>query len=324
MDSSSEVKKPREVARISLRATFFAIAGIFLVAILIFFGLRWIVTNPAISPELKMSILFGAAFVSLILGFSAITLSVRRLRIAEARDFSIWQVFILAYLIPAIALFVMVFAHISNPSEKFLSNIISFFLWLSRIPFLWIIQVSVLAWLMCKSRHQEGSKHGKANLKVLMREEIQGWKKTLLSDQMVIAILFGLGSWLAARFLISIESNWLPGQLLFVSSVDTMEFAPLYWLTALFGLTLAPWAEEVFFQERLVSIFKGRISWLTGSLAAAIMFGFFQFRPLLFLPAVMLGMGCGWLRSHLGIRQAVLAHMLFNLFTLLLAWTQVI
>lgn len=307
-----------------MRATFFAIAGILVTAILVFLGLRWIVINPAISPELKMSILFGSAFVSFILGFSAITLIGRRLKKTGMRKMTVWQMLILAYLVTMVALFVMVFAYIGNPPEKLLNSIISFFLWISRIPLLWIIQLSVLAWLMCKSSHQDKSKQEKTKLQDLLDQESGEWKKVFRSNQIVMAILFGLGSWLAARFLISIESNWLPGQFLFVAPVDRAVFKPLFWLTALIGITLGPWAEEVFFQEHLGKYLIDRSGWFSSSLAPALLFGVLQFRLLLFLPAVMLGLGTGWLRSHHGIKPAVLAHVFFNFLTILLAWTQVI
>lgn len=324
MGFSKGIKIQNEVARIPMRATFFAITGILLAAILIFFGLRWIVINPAISPELKVSILFGSAFVSFILGFSAITLIVRRLKKTGTRKMPVWQILILAYLVTMLALFAMVFAYIGNPPEKFLNSIISFFLWVSRIPLLWIIQVSVLAWLMCRSRHPDGSKKEKIAFRVLLEQEAAGWKNGILSDQFVIALLFGLGSWLAARFLISIESNWLPGQFLFEAPADRAVFNPLFWLTALIGITLGPWAEEVFFQEHLGKYPKDKSGWFLSSLAPALLFGVLQFRPLLFLPAVMLGLGTGWLRSQHGIKPAVLAHAFFNFLTILLAWTQVI
>ncbi len=251
------------------------------------------------------------------------SLAARKKQRVEVR-FSDWQVIVLAYFVPAISLFVMVFAYIAYSQNWLVNSLSSYFLWISRLPVLWLVQVSVLAWIMCASQRKHQKKDQNDAVRSAIRVSINEWKQVLLSRRLIMAILFGLGSWLAARFLISIESHWLTGQIYFNSPVDGEVFMPVFWITAVIGLTIGPWAEEVFYRERLMSHLENRTGWLTGILISSTLFGILQFRPFLFLPAVLFGFASGWLRSQYGIKTAILAHVLFNLLTLSLNWAQVI
>lgn len=324
MDSGKNINKTKEVARATPRATFFAVGGILLAAILLFLGLRWIVTHPGIAPELKMAILFGAAFNSLILAYAAINLIWKKKRADEGKRLSIGQVIILAYGIPGIALLVMVFAYMVYSQRLVLNALTTFYLWISRLPFLWVIQVSMLAWIMCKSQHNGGGKRNLVDAQAALARAIKDWRKFLLTRQTVLAVLAGLGSWLAARYIFSISTNWLPGQLLFNVSLPNDAFRPLFWITGLIALTIGPWAEEVFFREYMQNNLIDRFGNLPSSLISTLLFGFLQFRPLLFIPAIVLGIVNLGLRSRYGMKTAILAHIFFNLLTFMFAWTQVL
>ncbi len=324
MESGKGTKEYQKVARISLRATFFALAGTILAAVLIYFVLKVIVNNPGIAPELKMAVLFAMAFHGLVFGFAGISLIARKKHRVDENGFSIAQVILLAYLVPAISIFTIIFAYIAYSPAGFYSIFLAFIFWISRIPLLFLVQVTVLAWIVCASKRNINKNDSHENEYLTIRKNLRSWRDFIFSRNLVIAILFGLGIWLAARFIISIETNWLPGQVYFSMRLDNNVFRPLVWITAVIGLAIAPWAEEIFFRERLSSILENRYGFLSAVLIGSALYAFLQLRPLLFLPAFIFGIGASWMGTRYGLKTLIVTHFIFNLLTLCLAWTQVI
>lgn len=224
----------------------------------------WLLGSPAVSAEVKLGWLMALALLFLLVGLGGLGLALRR-----GRVISLWLALGLANVLPALALLLPGWL----PSAGGQAGVGD----LAGVWFFWW-QAVLLAVLLPSLRANQDARAGQrwgAAAAVLRRKAV------------VSGLVVGLGLGLASAFLISLQATWFTGGLLPTLSGDNAE--PAAWLlgaTFFLGLTLAPWAEERFFRQVLVS--RWQAPW--GKWAAAALFATVQFRPLVWLPAFLLGL----------------------------------
>ena len=136
-----------------------------------------------------------------------------------------------------------------------------------------------------------------------------------------LSLMAGLGLWLVGVFCTS-----LLGRLTHLGSLSEPEPSSLFLvITVLAALLVVPAAEEYFFRFLLIERWQPHIGRLGAGIASAAVFATLQGRPILWLPAFILGLGLHVLVVSTGqLRAAVLAHMLFNGLALALNWVMIL
>ena len=158
------------------------------------------------------------------------------------------------------------------------------------------------------------------------KSQTSAWKQTLswigrnlpTGRSLVAGLLSGLALWLIYTFIQSMAVSFSEPWLDLGNTAATSLTFPMFVILAVVSLTLAPWAEEVFFRELLLDHWRTRMPPVLANLSAAAIFAFLPVRPLLWVPAFLLGIGLGLLRQRSGLSAAILAHILFNALMLVL------
>jgi membrane protease YdiL (CAAX protease family) len=96
-------------------------------------------------------------------------------------------------------------------------------------------------------------------------------------------------------------------------------------VTLLVAVLIAPWAIERFFRGELLARWQPYLGRTGAALATAALYATLQFRPLMWLPAFLVGLGLAGLVQHTGrLREAIAAHAAANLVLYFLGWYLVI
>lgn len=142
------------------------------------------------------------------------------------------------------------------------------------------------------------------------------------------AVLAGSGLWLLGAFACSLVSRVLSE----IGAPPSPPPAALMAVVALFSVLILPPAEEILFRKLLPESLETALVRFTPAVSrtmawagSAALFATLQLRPLLWLPAFLVGIGLSALAEHTGrMRECILAHMVINSLALLLNWTTIL
>lgn len=274
--------------------------------------LRWVVLAEGLPAQTRLGALAFAAALCLLVGIGSLgwLLSWRRGDVPRfGMALPIWALMLLAYGLPLVLLLLPEWAvFLIRPEAEGWKSLLGGAGLSAGQPWLFLWQTMVLA----------GYRLMRSNPVIASKETPPKFWLAALS------LLIGLGLWLVSMYAFGLMTA-LP----FFLSAGALNAPPLPpALSIPFGLVavlLAPWAEESFWRAELFQRWIKPLGASGSALAGAVLFAVFQFRPLLFLPALLLGLGTALLTHQTRrLYPAVLAHMLFNFFMLLLGWNRVV
>ncbi len=235
--------------------------------------------TPLLSGSGPLGAIVVVALVCLAAGLLGLRLALRRRQGEGAAPFSLLLLLALAYLLPAAALYLPL---LGWPGAQ--PDIGSFFFppdleqtGLSRLDMaaVWLFWWQALALLVFTPRRPASAS-----------SEYVGWR-------VAVGLLAGLGLGVLAAFLYSLTASLFGIE----TWISVFQFQgserPLAWFSLLnffLAITLAPWAEERFFRGLVWETWQARLGPRAAQLASAALFATLQFRPLLWLPAFVVGL----------------------------------
>jgi membrane protease YdiL (CAAX protease family) len=294
--------------------------GIFIASFSLFAGLwlaiRFVTSSSSFSASWKIGLLVMAAVLCLLASIAGILSIFLTLRRPVPRPPTPLIVALFAYIFPAFALvfpFWLATRFFSNTAGSMPSLLIS---WLQPAPpWLFVGQtgllaVAVVVWFLLP---------GKV------------WRNILPLERPIwmLGILAGVGLWLLATFASTLISG-LAFRLFSVLSpaaAPTLDTIPLpaFSLAVFVALVIAPPAEEYLFRHLLIQSWQPRLGTLAAAAASSALFATLLGRPLLWVPAFLLGMGLHTLTETTGhLRAAIFAHVIFNILALCVNWSAIL
>jgi len=308
------------VTRLPWRVTLLILLGVALLAIALWFGLDSLVT-ATLSTRWQLVVFAGFTIFLLALGLGGLAFFFRRQPLLFNNSLVPGLMLGLAIL-PSFIIavtFALVAHTIIRPAQSLSAEFLvqpEVSLWQ---PWVFYWQVLVLTFAMWIASASTATTDGHPPTPAWKRVGSQLRLYLPTGRSLVISVLGGLALWLVFTFIQSIAASiskpWLD---LGNMATATTPF-PLFVILALVSLTLAPWAEEVFFRGLLLDHWQRQTAPLLANAGVAAIFACLPMRPLLWLPAFLLGIGLGLLRQRSGLPAAILAHILFNGLMLLLS-----
>ena len=274
------------------------IAAALLLAVLLSVVLYNLNQSPQITIEWRLFLMLSAALLSLWIGLGGVSLILKRQGRSLDATLSIVIILVLAYLIPAV-LFVIPDWLIPSAAETPP---------LARLaagqPWFYLWQALALA--------------GSGLIHFPIRLTPSSSKQLAFHWQITISLLTGLTAWLIAAFLYALLSTPFPAEPDPPSNI--LQAALL-----IVSVLIAPWAEERFFRGEILPKWEASRGRKQAILLSAALFATVQLRPLLWLPAFVVGLAL----AELALRTRrliypILAHALINLLFFLLGWYLVI
>lgn len=273
--------------------------------------LRWVVLANGLPTQTRLGALAFAAALCLLVGIGSLgwLLSWRR---GETPRFGMtlpaWALILLAYGLPLAVLLLPEWSvFLSRSAAGGWKSLLGAAGLTAGQPWLYLWQAVVLA----------GYRSTRPGAGILP-------KATLSRSWLVVfSLLAGLGLWLVSIYVFGLLTTQ---PFILTSDTLTPPLPPVLFIPfGLVAVLLAPWAEESFWRAELFQCWIKPLGLYGSALVTAALFAVLQFRPLLFLPAFLLGLGLALLTHHTQrLYPAVLAHMLFNALTLLLGWNRVL
>jgi membrane protease YdiL (CAAX protease family) len=308
------------VARLPRRVTLLIVLVVAVLAIALWLCLDLLTTAANLSTSGQLAAFAGLAVFLLTLGLGGLAFFFRRQpSLPESPLMS--SIMLGLVVLPSFTIattFALVAHTIIRPTQSLLAELLvqpEASLWRPWV-FFWQVLVLIFALRITPS----------SPIITSDRSQTSVWKRAwywidrdLTTNRSLVAgLLSGLALWLVYVFIQSMAASfsnpWLD---LGESAVPTLA-TPLLIILAVVALTLAPWAEEVFFRGLLFEHWQTKLSPVLTNLGAAAIFAFLPMRPLLWVPAFLLGIGLGFLRQRSGLSAAILAHILFNSLMLVL------
>ncbi|MCD4673781.1 MAG: CPBP family intramembrane metalloprotease [Anaerolineaceae bacterium] len=267
--------------------------------------LRSLTQSPHLSIEWRLFLLLIAALLSLWIGLGGVTFLLKQYGRSLADVLSISVILILAYLIPTLAFVIpdWINQSLSDPKTLLPGGLLGTAGLAAGQPWFYLWQTLVLA----GSSLTRPSKLARA-----------ASDNAALHWQVTASLLTGLAAWLAGAFIYGLVSTPYPAE---PSPPSAILQATLLGVSIL----IAPWAEEHFFRGEILPRWEASLGRTQAVLASAALFATLQLRPLLWLPAFVVGL----MLAELALRTRrliypILAHALCNLLFFLLGWYLVI
>lgn len=273
--------------------------------------LRWVVLADDLTAQTRLGALAFAAALSLLVGMGSLgwLLSWRRGEVPRfGMELPAWALILLAYGLPlALLLLPEWIIFLSRPATGGWKSLLGAAGLSAGQPWLYLWQAVVLAGYRLTRSTDVSSRPAPP----------QAWL-------IAFSLLIGLGLWLVGMYVFALMTAQ---PVVLISGALTPPALPPV-LAIPFGLVaifLAPWAEESFWRGELLQRRITSPGVIGSALMTSALFAALQFRPLLFLPAFLLGLGLALLAHHTQrLYPAVLAHMIFNILMLLLGWNRVL
>ena len=267
-------------------------------AILLFVVLYSLKQSSALSVEWRLFLMLAAALLSLWIGLGGVSLILKRQGRSLDDSFYIVIILILAYLIPAL---IFVIPDWLIPSADGIPRIARL---AAGQPWFYLWQALALA----------GS--GFIRLPNKLPPSISD--KPAFHWQLTISLLVGLTAWLIAAFIYGLLSTPFPD--IPAPPSDILQAALLS-----VSVLIAPWAEERFFHGEILPKWEAAHGRTQAILFSAALFATVQLRPLLWLPAFVVGLALAELTLRTRrLIYPILAHALINLLFFFLGWYLVI
>jgi membrane protease YdiL (CAAX protease family) len=266
-----------------------------------------LIASSEIPGQWKLDLMVGLALISMSVGLAAILFPLRRRLRA-------WKGLVPAllggcFLLPTVALLVphgLVDRYLLLQPEllspDYWRNLFS-----PAPPWLLIIQVSTL-WVFLPICFD-------------LRAWLAGFSIRGLLRWVFPSILAGMGLWLIGTFLFSLSMAGFH----IPQPVRPPLSIPLNLLLWGAALVIAPVTQELLFRKMLVQQLSQKMPLFWACLVSAALFATLQMRPLLWLPAFVLGLGLSLLFQSTGkLRTVILAHAVINVLTIFLSWTAIL
>ncbi|MDX9864600.1 MAG: type II CAAX endopeptidase family protein [Anaerolineaceae bacterium] len=254
--------------------------------------------SPQLTMEWRLLLMLTAALLSLWIGLGGISLILKRQGRSLDHNVYIVITLVLAYLIPAVIFvlpdWLIPFAVETPPAARLAAGQPWFYLW----------QALALA--------------GSGFIRISGRLTLSPAKQLAFHWQLTLSLLTGLTAWLFAAFLYALLSTPFPVE---PDPPSDILQAALFIVSVL----IAPWAEERFFRGEILPAWEDSHGRTPAILFSAALFATLQLRPLLWLPAFVIGLALGELALRTRrLIYPILAHALINLLFFLLGWYLVI
>lgn len=250
--------------------------------------------SAQISIEWRLFLMLTAALLSLWIGLGGISLILKRQGRSLNGTIYIIITLVLAYLIPAV-IFV-----IPDWLIPFTAKMPSAARLAAGQPWFYLWQALALA--------------GSGIIRIPGGLQSPTSQRPAFHWQLTISLLTGLTAWLIGAFLYALLSTPFPFRP--DPPSDILQ-------AALLGVSIliAPWAEERFFRGEILPKWEASRGRTQAILLSAALFATVQLRPLLWLPAFVVGLAL----AELALRTRrliypILAHALINLLFFLLGW----
>ena len=271
--------------------------------IILWLVLRSIPQSPQLSTEWHLLLLLVAALLSLGIGLGGLAILLNRRGRSLEDVLTLPLILVLAYLIPALAFVIpdWITRLLAAPQWMTLKDLLGQGGLTSGQPWFFLWQALVLAGSGLTRKSGLAATAPPAN-------------KLPLIWQIATGLLAGLAAWLMAVFVYS----------LLAAPSTTLSDPPspiLQVVLLIAGVLLAPWAEERLFRGEILPRWETSLGRRRAVLASAALFASLQLRPLLWLPAFVIGLALGELTLQTRrLTHAILAHALCNLLFFLLGW----
>jgi len=265
-----------------------------LLAAIIYTVLRNLARLPQVNTEWGLLLILTSALLSLWIGLGGLSLILKRRGHPLSTDLYILITFILAYLIPMV-IFILPDWFLTGGGPLPRENLLT-----AGQPWFYLWQALALA--------------GSSFIRTPATASASKIKKPAIHWRITIGLLTGLAAWLLAAFLYGLLSTPFPGE---PAPPSAILLAALLTVSIL----IAPWAEERFFRGTLLCRWKTRLGSTKAVLLSAALFATLQMRPVLWLPAFVVGLALAFLTLRTQrLSYAILAHALINLLFFLLGW----
>jgi membrane protease YdiL (CAAX protease family) len=254
--------------------------------------------SSQLTVEWRLFLMLTAALLSLWIGLGGISLILKRQGRTLDGTIHIIITLVLAYLIPAVIFVIpdwlIPFAADMPPINRLAAGQPWFYLW----------QALALT--------------GSGFIRIPGRLTHPAANQPAFHWQLTISLLTGLTAWLIAAFLYALLSSPFPAR---PAPPSDILLAALFIVSVL----IAPWAEERFFRGEILPKWEASLGRTRAILFSAALFATVQLRPLMWLPAFVVGLAL----AELALRTRrliypILAHALINLLFFLLGWYLVI
>ncbi len=308
-DNQLDQKSMPDAAGTSWRPALLFLGGGFFLLLLSLGLLAMLDSQLAWSAEIRLALLFLLSL--LVLGFSVGGLGYVLRRVLRGGHLNpVVITLALAYGLPALVYLLLsgVLYRQFQPISTALQALSFFPGFFPGQPWMYLLPVLILAFL--------------GNPAVLPQPAEPVWRLPSLGFSLLIGALLGL----AAAFAYSLLAGMVESSSAAQALARSDELPLLVRLmTLLVSLAVAPWALERFFRGELLARWQPVIGRSAAVLATAALYASLQFRPLVWLPAFLVGLGLAGLVLRTGrLRDAVVAHAAVNLVLFFLGWYLVI
>ena len=271
-------------------------------------GIVWLILHnisrlPQLSTEWNLLLLLMGALLSLGVGLGSLALLLKRRGHALEDVLTLPLILVLAYLVPALAFVIpdWITRLLTAPGWLTFKDLLGPGGLTAGQPWVYLWQALVLAGsgLIHKPRLETATPPA---------------EKLPLIWQIATGLLTGLAAWLMAVFVYSLLAD--PQNPLSESPSPLLQAVLLAT-----GVLIAPWAEERFFRGEILPRWEISLGRKQAVLASAALFATLQLRPLLWLPAFVVGLALAELTLQTRrLTHAILSHALCNLLFFLLGW----
>jgi membrane protease YdiL (CAAX protease family) len=289
-------EKTNEVARRSKRATLASLISGAVFYVILFVSLNVVIRSETLPDWLKVMAMITVTLGVLFYGLALIG------DLFARKNHWQWDTPLLTllwvFILPTVYFLCMCMAYTIS-ATNFWTTLSGFGLIVTnQVPTLFFWQGIMLTWFMLRVKKPDP-------FRVFSLKLEETW----------IGCLSGVGLALTAIFLISIQSSLIPS----IQGLNAgFPFSAQYlrWVLLVFAVSLLPWAEEQYFRGTLYEWFGLRLGNAGGLVISSILFALLPFRINLFLPALILGFGFGFLRERTRLEVSIVAHMFCNVIIL--------
>jgi len=155
---------------------------------------------------------------------------------------------------------------------------------------------------------------------ILLRERDHHTPTKLDHRLFIFSLFLGLGVGICSAFVIGLMDS------ISLVSYRAPQLYPISYILIIFvSLSVAPLASEIVFRKRLLDRWQPSLGFIKAMLASSTVYAILQLRPLVMLPAFILGCCLCWLYWYTKkLIYPIMAHLVFNILMLVLGWWLVV
>jgi membrane protease YdiL (CAAX protease family) len=155
---------------------------------------------------------------------------------------------------------------------------------------------------------------------ILLRERDHAAPTKFDRRVLIFSLFLGAGVGICSAFVIGLLDS------ISLVSYHAPQLSPVSYILIMFvSIFVAPLAAEMVFRKRLLDLWQPSWGFTKAMLASSIVYAFLQLRPLVILPAFILGCCLSWLYWYTKkLVYPIIAHLVFNILMLVLGWWLVV